>query len=89
VNGMYPKAITAEDVARGMASTTPTSLNHAIIAAAESVVKRRAQQEATMARLRSGIALPVVTLPLIVAPQIGPAEIASLADRLGDREIDG
>jgi anion-transporting ArsA/GET3 family ATPase len=89
VNGMYPKAFTAEDVERGAAGTTPTTLNRAIIAAAESVVKRRAQQEATMARLRSGITLPVITLPLLVAPQIGPAEIAMLADRLSDSQIDG
>jgi len=31
----------------------------------------------------------LITLPLIVAPQIGPAEISMLADRLGDPEIDG
>jgi len=90
VNGMYPKAFSTEDVERGLASVTPTSsLNRAIIAAAESVVKRRAQQEATMARLRSGIRLPLITLPLIVAPKIGPSEISMLADRLGDLEVDG
>ncbi len=90
VNGMYPKAFSTEDLERGVASVTPTSsLNRAIIAAAESVVKRRAQQEATMARLRSGIRLPLITLPLIVAPKIGPTEISMLADRLGSPEIDG
>jgi anion-transporting ArsA/GET3 family ATPase len=89
VNGMYPQAFSDDEVERSRTSATPTSLNRAIIAAAESVVKRRAQQETMLSRLRRGMTRPVITLPLIVAPQIGPVEVGLLADRLGDPAIDG
>lgn len=80
VNGVYPSLFAAADLERSAHETPPTPLADAIFAAARSVVKRRAQQDAMTARLRAAISLPAIALPLIVTPQIGPGEIEMLAD---------
>ena len=87
VNALYPERFSATDrellaTARGR-SRSP--LTGAALGAALSEHARAGAQAEQLARLRDGLAPhapPILTLPYLFAEQIGPAQLAQLADAL-------
>lgn len=87
VNGCIPNLgpATDDDV---FADLTAMGCDDATIAAAQQAAafraRRHASQEVQRARLREALALPQINLPQLFTAQIGPDELAQLADAFAD-----
>jgi anion-transporting ArsA/GET3 family ATPase len=83
VNALYPERFSAAEAERlraadGKGSPDAVGALHAAVAEHERVRGQRAQ----LRRLRRRVEAPVGTLPFIFEPELGPAQIEALADRL-------
>jgi anion-transporting ArsA/GET3 family ATPase len=83
VNALYPKRFDGADVKRlravdGAGSPRTVAALRAAVAEHERVRGQRAQ----LRRLKRGLEAPVATLPFVFEPELGPGEIAALAERL-------
>jgi anion-transporting ArsA/GET3 family ATPase len=82
VNGLAADRFSAADEE---AMDGLTSLGHtaaAAVAAARSQITRRGEQETELARLRDGLDIPLVELPLLAGPVLDREAVAVLAERL-------
>lgn len=71
-----------EAALRGLAGLGETGA--AAVATTLSQIARRRDQESELARLREGIDIPLVELPLLSVPALDPDAVAQLAARLAD-----
>jgi anion-transporting ArsA/GET3 family ATPase len=86
VNGVLPERFTSAE-ARAIESVDGAggpAAGEALAAALAAHARGRAQR-AQVARLRRGLDAPVSTLPLLLAPEIGPEELERLSDELERR----
>jgi anion-transporting ArsA/GET3 family ATPase len=84
VNARYPARFSAAEAKRLATARkrTGSPLAGAAIGAALSERARAEAQEAQLRRLHDGLAMPLVELPYVFAEQIGPPQLAELADAL-------
>ena len=84
VNALYPERFDADEGELLGAARRRSRSRHkrAALDAALSEATRAAHQREQLARLRAGLDREPIELPLLFAEQLGPAEIAALADVL-------
>jgi anion-transporting ArsA/GET3 family ATPase len=87
LNARYPDrfAPTEALTIAGALATVTAPAERAALRAAASEQARAATQAAQQARLQDAFASPLVTLPFVFAPAIGPDQLEELASALGDQ----
>jgi anion-transporting ArsA/GET3 family ATPase len=83
VNGVLPRRFSAAEV--GRLSSRDGAIAPAVAAAARRQHGQASAQQGQLRRLRRHSAAHVTTLPYVAAPQLGLAEVRTLADALAQR----